>query len=181
MKTITLEIPESVTVTGARGITRDIDLTKLDSNTLAGIIDYWFGVVTVRASAGVEGFEAKTKAENDKADRLAVLDWTPGAGGGGGKLSVEVQAERRAIASLFVSRGYTQSKADKAAKQDNALEAFFLYAIAKQENRADVTAEEVQAAIDNNRAYIDGLVAAQVDAIKAEAARKKKAAEGLTF
>lgn len=180
MKTLKMEVPDIIKVTGARGITRDIDLSTIDANTLAGIVDYWFGVVTVRASAGVDSFEDKVKAENKKADQLASMDWKPGAGGGGGKLDITAQANRRVLAMLFESEGYKATNAVKAAAKKTAWFNFFMVALSKKENRP-ATHEEIDLELEAQKDAIQEMIDKAVEQIKAEAASKKTLASGLSF
>jgi len=180
--TVTFTMPASISVNGARGMTGTVDMTKATPEKIAQAIDYWYGVVTQRASAGVDGLDAKKKAEQEKGAQCESWEWSAGAGGGRGKMSDEKTAERVVLIRFFMGQDYKKAAATKAAKLESAWSDFILLAMSRALNRTDVTPEEVATELENQQPVIQAQIKAEVDAIKAERERNSTlATSGLSF
>jgi len=175
--TVLIELPATIKATVARGKTIDLDLTKLDNTTCAAIIDYWAGVVSIRAGAGKD-FADKVKAEQDMNDRLAIFDWTPGAGGGM-RIDEDTMAYRMALSGLFESIGYTAKNAEKAAAKKTGMVDFYRVYIARVTQNANVEQAAIDTAIADNAEYFNTLVTEAHAKMKAERERNTGLKAGL--
>lgn len=180
--TITFTLPARIKVTGARKLEGELDMSKATNASLIAALDYWYGVVTQRASAGVEAYADKVAAEKAMSDKLSVFDWSPGSGGGGGKsVTDEQQAERNVLFVLFTSQGIKKGEATKRSKAANGWDDFLRLAMSRAENRTDLSDEEIQAERLEQQPDIDVMVADALAEIQAERQRNAKMATGLTF
>lgn len=179
-ETVTLTIPRYIQITGARKITTVMDLADCPPEYIAWTLDYTGGVISQRASAqGCETLREKEGAERVALDKFATFKWRPGAGGGGRSISNAEQALRNVFIRLWVSYGQSKSNAEKKAKSDKVWEDFFLTAVSREKNRTDITADEVQVAIAENREYIEGLIADELAELEAADARTAQLKTGL--
>lgn len=142
--TVTFELPAVIKCSGARGITRDVDMTKATPELIAAAIDYTFGVLTQRASASIEDFDDKVKAENAKADEFAAWQWKPGHGGGGTRIvDLAGKAEVEMLTDLFMDQDVKKTEAEKRARKPDAREALVRLALSRAQNNPNVSDEEV--------------------------------------
>jgi len=181
--TVTITVPATLDVSGTYRTKRTLDMTALTPETLAGIVNYWFGVMTQRVASGAPMEERKV-AINQLADKLVNFDWTPGAGGGGGSLSIEARAERRFLSGLCIDKlGMKTTEAAKKAKTKDAMYQVFLSMLCNANNTGKVPADKVNAFITENQGWIESQIDLQVRAIMEEErmeAEMRKAAKKAT-
>lgn len=170
---VTLSFPPSFKVSGARGLVRELDMTKATPEKVMALIDYAFGVITQRASASVDGYDEKVKAEQAKADEVATWKWQPGAKGAvGGRIDLEEKAAREVFADLFRGLGIKKAEAEKRAKASERMADYFRLAIAQQTGEIP-DAEALDMVIEANKVQVESAIADRIKALKEEEARIK--------
>lgn len=167
-----IELPDSLEVTGARKLSGKLDLTKLDTATACRILDYWFGAVTIRASASIDAFADKVEAEIAMAKKLESFDWASSGGGGGARLTLRDQAEREELETMFIEQGVKKSEAEKRARAKDAWRDITRLALARSLNRSDISDKEINDALAENKDSIDEMVRERLEVLEEIEARK---------
>lgn len=181
-ETVMVEIPAIFQVQGARKDVATFDASKYDAKGLQEFINQAVKVLCQRASASVDGLEEKKKAEHDKLTQIINGEYKAGARKTSAPVSVEARAEEQLLMRLFEKQGAnTEAKQRKLARQENAWEAYYLQAISVKLNREDVTSEEVQLVMEAQGDAIAAMIAAEVEAVKAEDERKAKGTTEIDF
>ena len=180
MDTITMTLPSAIELTGARGITATMDVEKVGPDGIVNLVRYAAGVISQRASAqGCETLAEKQGAERIALDRVASGNWKPGGGGGGRSLSLEEQAQRNVLVGLFESQGLAKTAAEKRARGEYPFHAYLLTAVCAKRNTTDVPKAEIDALYETNREAFAQAIAAEVERLKEEEARKRELSAGI--
>lgn len=182
-ETVTFTVKRYALLTGARKITAVADLAECPADLWHPILDYWAGVRSQRASAqGCETLREKESAERIALDQCATFKWRPGSGGGGGsRLSLDDRAEREVFTELWKSQGLSETAAKKKVTGDKIWYDFFLSALCREHNTTTAKADEVEAAIEKNREYIEARIAEVKARMIAEDERTAELKAGLKF
>jgi len=173
--TVLFELPASIPVVGPRGLKGTLDMTKATNAAVIGAINRWVRITCMNASAQVDGFDEKVKAEIAMMRRLEVFDWSPGSGGkGGSRITDETQAHRNVLTRYFIAQGCNKTDAKKRANVDHVDAWLDLtrMALARKLNRSDITIEEVEHELLEQTDVIKELIKNEILAIMAEKTRK---------
>lgn len=177
----TVELPDTMEIVGARGITAEMDLKAVGAKGLMDLAKYAAGVISQRASAqGCETLKEKQSAERIALDKVASGNWQPGARSGGKTLSPVDQATRNVVTLLIEGLGVAKTAAEKHARSEKPFHAYFLLHEAKAHG-PDVKPERVEELVTANREALDRLVAEEMERLKEEEARKEALRTKLVF